>query len=235
MAEGILWKDIAGKVTAAFDAETAELFNALLIELYPDFADDVSGYIATGMGAARDYSPELTVAEFRRNYLSTYKWELQQDLGHSDTRRHFWYHSADNGEQRRGERVIDPHESFESFIDHLGAIQRLAATLAAYDEETPMAFVVADHPDLTFVISRVETMAHRPYREIQGNLLHKDFTPAMLIRWYLTIIGLDSTYPLSIRWVPGVLFQGLPLWRDIAAGTSADWKFSSVASLGNAA
>src|SRR5262249_42142080 len=111
------WAAAAERVRAAFDKETAELFNALLIEIYPDFADDVATYIPVGMSVERDYSPELAVAEFRSRFLSSYAWELCQDLGNSDTRRHFWYHSADNGEQRRGERVIDPHEHFESFID----------------------------------------------------------------------------------------------------------------------
>ncbi|MGF7160832.1 hypothetical protein FHS85_002463 [Rhodoligotrophos appendicifer] len=227
--EGTFWGDIADSAKASFDGETAELINALLIELFPEFADDVAEYIPEGMVFRRDYSPEFTVQQFRRDFLSHYKCELLQDLGNSDVRRHFWYHSEDNGEQRRGERVVDPHENYESFIDHLGAIQRLAATLTAYDDETPMAIVVADHPDLAFVVSRVETMAHESYREIQGSLLHKDFTPAKLIRWYLTVIGLDSTYPLSSRWVPGVLFQGLPLWSEIAAGSNRDWRLASTA------
>jgi hypothetical protein len=229
------WGEIAARIAAAFDSETAELFNALLIEIYPDFADDVAQYIPVGMALEKDYSPELSVGEFRSKFLSEYRWELSQNLTHSDTRRHFWYHSIENGEQRRGERVMDPHEHFESFIDHLGCIQRLAAVLAGYADSTPMGLVVLDHPELAFAAARVETMAHRPYREIRGNLGHRDFSPAHLIRFYLAVLGLETTYPLNIRWVPGVVFQGLPVWQKVMSGAPRDWKFGNLNSRGRAA
>jgi hypothetical protein len=224
------WAATAARIADAFDAETAEVFNALLVEIYPAFADDVARYIPIGMALERDYSPERSVGEIRRECLSQYGWELSQDLTNSDSRRHFWYHSIDNGEQRRGERVIDPHEHFESFIDHLGALQRFAAVLSTYDDATPMGLVVLDHPELSFTAARVETMAHRPYKEIRGNLLHKDFSPAHLIRFYLAVFGLESTYPSNIRWVPGVLFQGFPAWRQ-PVSAQHDWKFRNVSSL----
>jgi hypothetical protein len=229
------WAASAARVTATFDAETAELFNALLIEIYPEFADDVAEYIPVGMELEKDYTPEMSVGRFRKEFLSEYEWELRQDLSHSDTRRHFWYHSIEGGEQRRGERVVDPHEHFESFIDHLGYIQRLASTLTAYDDMTPMVRVILDYPELAFTASRVESMAHRPYKEIHGNLLHKDFSPAHLIRFLLAVFGLEATHPMSIRWVPGVLFQGLPSWRQITSGAQYDWKFCNVNFLSGAA
>jgi hypothetical protein len=229
------WKDLTARISEHFDRETAEQFNALLIEIYPEFADDVAPYISIGMSVERDYSPEITVADFRSRYLSEYAWELSQDLGLSSTRQHFWYHSIENGEQRRGERVIDPHEHFESFIDHLGMLQRLAAVLSAYPDDTAMGLVVADHPELAFAAARVETMAHRAYKEIHGNLLHKDFSPAHLIRFYLAVLGFETTYPMSIRWVPGVLFQGFPRWQQVMSGAQTDWKFSNVNALERAA
>jgi hypothetical protein len=229
------WGDLTIRIRENFDSETAEAFNALLIEVYPEFADDVAAYIPIGMSIERDYSPEMTVAKFRSQYLSDYAWELSQDLGLSSTRQHFWYHSADNGEQRRGERIIDPHEQFESFIDHFGILQRLAAILSVYPDDTPMGLVVADHPELAFAAARVETMAHRPYKEVHGNLLHKDFSPAHLIRFYLAVLGLETTYPMSIRYVPGVLFQGFPRWQQVMSGTQSDWKFSNVSALEQAA
>lgn len=219
------WDDLARHVAGTVDKETAEVFNALLIEIYPAFADDVADYIPTGMNMPVDFSPETSVGEYRRRYLSRYGWHLRLDIRLSDARRHFWYHSIENGEQRRGERVIDPHENFESFIDVIGAIQRLASVLSSYDDETPMALVVADFPDLAYVVARLQSMAGRPYKEIHDNLLAKDFRPSHLIRFYLAILGLEFTYPLSVRWVPGVLFQGFPTWREVAAGTTDDWKF----------
>jgi hypothetical protein len=222
------WSSFIPQVKNAFDAETYEQFNALLIEIYPEFADAISDYVDTGMQMQKDFSPELTVGEFRSRYLVHYKWFLAQDLTHSDARRHFWYHSIENGEQRRGERVIDPHEHFESFIDHIGAVQRLAAALASRSDDDPIAFVAADQPDLAFALSRVQSMAGRPYFEVHGNFIHKDFSPAHVIRFFLSVLGMDSSNPLSIRWVPGVFFQGLPTWDDISSGNTKDWAFSKV-------
>jgi hypothetical protein len=143
----------------------------------------------------------------------------------SKTRQHFWYHSIDNGEQRRGERIIDPHEEFESFIDHIGLVQRLACVLAAYPDETPVAELLADVPDLFYAVARVQYLAPMPFAEIRDNLLHRDFLPAHLIRFFLSVLGMVCTSPLSIRYVRGVFFQGMPLPEEIARGTSDDWIF----------
>jgi hypothetical protein len=100
--------------------------------------------------------------------------------------------------------------------------------LASYDDAVPMASVMIEFPELAFAAARVESLAFDPYKEIQGNLLHKDFSPAKLIRFYLSIFGLESTFPQSIRWVPGILFQGFPTWKEVAAGLGGDWKFTNV-------
>jgi hypothetical protein len=145
------------------------------------------------------------------------------DLGHSRSRQHFWYHSADNGEQRRGDRGVDPHEEFESFIDHVGMAQRLAALLTAYDDDAPVAEIIAEQPDIAYAISRVQYLAALPYAEIRGNLAAADFLPSYLIRFFLACLGMECGNPLSIRYVRGVFFQGMRLPQEIAAGTHDDW------------
>lgn len=145
------------------------------------------------------------------------------DLSHSDARRHFWYHSADNGEQRRGDRGVDPHEQFESFIDHVGLVQRLAALLTAYDDETPVAELIAEQPDIAYAVSRVQYLADLPYAEIRGNIGAAGFRPSDLIRFFLACLGMECANPLSIRYVRGVFFQGMRLPDEIAAGTEDDW------------
>ena len=147
------------------------------------------------------------------------------DLSHSKTRQHFWYHSIDNGEQRRGERIVDPHEQFESFIDHIGLIQRLAATLTCYDDRDPIAEVVADMPESAFALSRLQYLATLPYCEIRGSIVDRDFIPAHLIRFFLGVLGMECTNPLSIRYVRGVFFPGMPLPAELARGADEDWTF----------
>ena len=219
------WGDFADTVMSTFDLETSEQVNSLLIELCPDFADAAAGYLPIGMRRERDVAPEMTVAEIQALLRRNYAWALRLDQRQSKTRQHFWYHSIDNGEQRRGERVIDPHEEFESFIDHIGLAQRLSCVLATYDGGTPVAEVLIEHPELYYGIARVQWLAGLPYAEIRDNLLHRDFLPAQLIRFFLSVLGIECTSPLSIRYVRGVFFQGVPLPEDLMRGASPDWRF----------
>ncbi len=167
----------------------------------------------------------MTVGRLRALLRARYRWALRFDMGRAGARQHFWYHSSDNGEQRRGERIVDPHEKFESFIDHIGAIQRLSAVLATYHDDAPIAEVVADMPDLAYAVSRVQYLANVPYGEIRGNLIDREFIPAHLIRFMLSVLGIECTNPLSVQYVRGVFFQGMPLPEDIIRGANGDWQF----------
>ena len=169
--------------------------------------------------------PEMTVLQLKRILRDRYDWTLKYNILRKGARQHFWYHSADNGEQRRGERIIDPHEQFESFIDHIGAIQRLAAALSAYTDDLPVAEVVADDPDLAFSISRVQFLAKVPFSEIRGNLIDAEFVPARLIRFMLASLGIECASPLSVQYVRGAFFQGMPLPDELSAGADPDWMY----------
>ena len=220
-----VWGDLVARAEASFDRETTEQFSSLLIETYPDFADCVADYLPIGAERPRDVVPEMSVGALARLLRTNYAWALQMNLSLSRARQHFWYHSVDSGEQRRGERVIDPHEEFESFIDHVGLIQRLAAVLATYDDSSSAAEVVADTPDLAFAVSRVQYLAGLPYAEIRGGLADRDFVPAHLIRFMLASLGMECTNPMSIRYVRGVFFPGMPLMDEVAHGANRDWIF----------
>ena len=176
----------------------------------------------------RDLAPEMRVDELRRLLGQRYDWALRMDLGQAKARQHFWYHSIDNGEQRRGERIVDPHEEYESFIDHVGLMQRLASALTCYADGAPVAEVVADTPELAFAVSRAQYLAGLPYCEIRGGLVDRDFLPSHLIRFFLAVLGMECTNPLSIRYVRGVFFPGMPLPAELAAGASEDWTFPAI-------
>ena len=217
------WGTLTARAAATVDAETAEQFNALLVECYPDFADAAADYLPIGAARVRDVQPEMRVAALRGLLHDRYGWALRMDLGQPKARRHFWYHSADHGEQRRGDRGVDPHEEFESFTDHVGMIQRLAALLISYDDDAPVAEIIADQPDIAYAISRVQYLAELPYAEIRGDLGAADFLPSQLIRFFLGCLGMECSNPLSMRYVRGVFFQGMRLPHEIAAGTQDDW------------
>lgn len=219
-----LWDDLAN-AARQFDLESQEQLNALLIDLYPAFADRLADYLPVGAARERDVVPEMPVGELKALLRDNYRWALDYDMQLSKTRQHFWYHSIDNGEQRRGERIIDPHEEFESFIDHIGLIQRLACVAATYRDDETVATLMFEHPDLDMAVSRVQYLAGLPYAEIRESLAHRDFIPAQLIRFFLAALGIECSTPLSIRYVRGVFFQGVPLPAEIARGTTRDWRY----------
>jgi hypothetical protein len=220
-----LWGDLAVRAHENFDLETVEQLNSLLIEIYPEFADAVANYLVIGSNRQRDLEPEMLVGQLNELLRANYGWALSHNMAERGARQHFWYHSADNGEQRRGERIVDPHEEFESFIDHIGAIQRLSAVLTTYGDSVAVAEVIADMPDLAYPASRVQYLADVPYAEIRGNLIGREFIPAHLIRFMLSILGLECSSPLSVQYVRGVFFQGMPLPEEIIRGTDGDWLF----------
>ncbi|MCW2242345.1 hypothetical protein [Azospirillum canadense] len=215
------WGDVAERVASAVDGETREQFNSLLLDLVPDFCDAIAPYLVIGAARQRQLKPQATVGDLRTVLRRNYPWALRTDRTLATSHQHFWYHSEDHGEQRRGDRIIDPHEEFESFIDHVGLIQRLASVLASYDDTVTAGEVVFRHPELHFAISRVQYLDGLPYAEIRNGLADRDFLPAHLIRFFLASLGIRFATPLSIRYVRGTFFQGTPLPEDVRTGTAA--------------
>jgi hypothetical protein len=209
-----VWGDIANSVTEQMDGESREQFNSLLLDIVPEFCDLISPYFRLGAMRRRVLQPKMTVAGVRDILRRNYSWALTSDRTLASSHQTFWYHSVDNGEQRRGERIIDPHEKFESFIDHIGLIQRLASVLTSYADDTRVGDVVLAHPEMHFAISRVQYLDGLPYAEIRGPIAHRDFRPADLIRFFLASLGIRGSTPLSIRYVRGTFFQNEPLPRD---------------------
>lgn len=214
------WGDIAYRAESELDGETPEQFNSLLLDLVPDFCDAIEPFFRIGASRRRVLQPAMTVRDLRALLRRNYDWALRNDRTLASSHQHFWYHSVDNGEQRRGERIVDPHEQFESFIDHVGLIQRLASVLTAYEDGATAADVVLDQPDLHFAISRVQYLDGVAYAEIRDPIAHRDFLPSDLIRFFLASLGVRGATPLSIRYVRGTFFQNVPLPQDLKS--SAD-------------
>jgi hypothetical protein len=110
------------------------------------------------------------------------------------------------------------HRSCRHAVIVIGAAQ-------TYDRKTPVAEVLVDRPDLFYGLARVQYLAKLPYAEIRDNLIDRDFIPAQLIRFFLSVLGMECTTPLSIRYVRGVFFQGMPLAEEIRQGVGDDWRF----------
>ncbi|MCE7029478.1 hypothetical protein [Jiella avicenniae] len=214
------WNDLADALAERIDPESREQLNSMLLDLVPEFCDAVAPYLKIGAARRRSLKPEMTVRSLRDILRRNYGWALRSDRTLAASHQHFWYHSADNGEQRRGERIVDQHEHFESFIDHIGLIHRLAAVLASHDDDVLAGDVVLAHPELHFAISRVQYLDGLAYAEIWGGLADRDFRPADLIRFFLASLGIRGSTPLSIRYVRGTFFQDQPLPADFSPDRS---------------
>jgi len=206
-----VWGELADYVTAAMDGESAEQLNSLLLDLVPEFCDAIEPAFRLGTECQRRFDPAMTVADLRDILRRNYGWALRADRSLAETHQHFWYHSIDSGEQRRGERIIDPHERFESFIDHVGLMQRLAAVLVSHADSDRAGDVVLEDPDLHYAISRAQYLDRLPYAEIRDPIAHRDFIPADLLRFFLASLGIRGATPLSIRYVRGTFFQDHPV------------------------
>jgi hypothetical protein len=196
------------------DEESAEQLNSLLLELVPELCDALEPCFRIGAELQRRFEPVMTAGHLRGIMKRNYGWALRADRTLSETHQHFWYHSIDNGEQRRGDRIIDPHEQFESFIDHVGLVQRLAAVLVSHDDGDRAGDIVLENPDLHYAISRIQYLDRLPYAEIRDQIAHRDFVPADLIRFFLACLGIRGATPLSIRYVRGTFFQDEPVPSD---------------------
>lgn len=210
------WGDVATRAGAQMDGESLEQLNSLLLDLVPEFCDAIEPYFRVGSARQRVMDPAMRIGRLREILRRNYHWALVSDRTLAASHQHFWYHSVDNGEQRRGERIIDPHEQFESFIDHIGLIQRLASVLTGYDDDCRAGDVMLDHPDLHFAISRVQYLDGLAYAEIRDGLADKEFIPANLIRFFLASLGIRCANPLSIRYVRGTFYQNHPLPDEFA-------------------
>ncbi len=222
------WATLVRRSQQFGSAELEEQLNALLIEVESDFADRAASLLPEGMRVRRTIDPRMTVAELMDLVHSRYAWAMALDLAAPGARAHFWYKSEENGENRRGERDIDPGVENETFVDVAGTVQALTNASSEQDPATPVGEFLLMNPQFSHVVSRIQLAARIPYSEVQANIIDRGFLPMDGIRFLLSTLGLESSSPHSTRWVRGVFFQGAPLPEDINQGTSDDYIFPHI-------
>jgi hypothetical protein len=191
----------------------------LLGELYPDAIEAVTTFIPMLMKRPRDVAPEMPLTQLRTIVDKRFAWALQIDQSADGARYHFWYKSEENGENRRGERDLDPGVEWETFVDVVGAVQALSVALddaLAVDPNCTVGRFLLDEPDHAMIVSRVQMAAELPYTELCANVIDKEFRPCDAIRFFLSVLGIDLPDPASILWVRGVFFAGAPLATELA-------------------
>jgi hypothetical protein len=222
------WAALSEIAARSGSGEIREQVHAMLVELYPDFSDAAGQLFADAMKIRRTTDPEMPLARLRALIRTRYDWALGVDQAAPGARAHFWYRSEEHGENRRGERDVDPGTENETFVDVVGAVQSLERELAAAPAEMSVGRFLMQHPEHAHVVSRVQLSARLPYTEIRGNIIDRDFLPMDGIRFLLSMMGLECSHPHNTRWVRGVFLQGAPTPDDIRSGEGSDWIFPSL-------
>lgn len=217
------WKEVADFAQTLGSPELSEQVNALLLETFPRFTDAAMELFPEAMKIERRVDPLIRLGALRSIIAERYSWALRIDQSAPGARAHFWYKSEENGENRRGDREVDPGVDKETFVDVVGAVQALDAALADQPNEKQVAEFLVERPELSHVVSRVQLAQWVPYSEIRGNIIDANFLPMDGIRFLLSTMGLESSHPHSTRWVRGTFLQGAPLPEMIRAGAGDDW------------
>lgn len=224
-ADDATWGDFCDGLSDTVGRDALEQLNAFLIDLYPESTDKLASLVPEAMRRSRELVPDMTIGDLKELILRDYRWALEVDRSDPSSAWHFWYHSEEAGEQRRGERHVDPCLEYETFVDVIGPVQLCHRQLVEekWKDADSVALFTLAHPDLAYIVSRIQFLREEPYGEIRGNLIAKSFLPIKVIRFFLSIFGFQSGIPRSVAWVQGVLLQGAPSPADLREGRPRDW------------
>ncbi|HVY98097.1 MAG TPA: hypothetical protein VHA35_01255 [Dongiaceae bacterium] len=218
------WRQFYEAVRAEVGRDAVEQLVAFLIDLHPELVARLLTLMPTQMRRTRAVVPEMTIGALRRLIARDYRWALDIDMSSQESTWHFWYHSEESGEQRRGERYVDPHSEYETFVDVVRPVQACFSRMEGLTDSENVGHFLLANPDLAYIVSRIQFLEFEPYGEIRGNLIARSFLPLKVIRFLLSVFGLESGIPKSAAWVQGVLLQGAPTPEEIRQGRLRDWR-----------
>jgi hypothetical protein len=218
------WAALDDWAAAHLDRESLEQLHALLIEAYPGDADRLAKRLIVAAPRS-DVAPEMSVGTLRGLLRRDYGWAFDLDLERPGAWHFFWYYSEENEEPRIGVRGIDPGEAFEPLVDIPFAVRALDRVLAGLPGGATVAELLIGDPGRRAIVERVQALQGHPYGEVRGNVVAADFQPCHVIRFALSLLGVEKFEPVSSKWVRGTFLQGAPLAADVAAGVEGDWLY----------
>jgi len=210
---------------AGDDAETGELLNGILIELYPERVDDLE--TAAGSDEREEVRPEMPVEALRRAVEDRYGWALEVDFDRPDSRALFWYHSEEKEEPRLGFRYEEPGSDRELRLGIAQQAAELHRALERADPALPAGRFLLANPGLRRIVRRIQSLEDSPYAEIRENLLDRDCEPVDMLRGKLAMLGASRFDPKSLLWTRVTFFQGAPLADELAQPDADDWAFAT--------
>lgn len=215
------WAALCAALPKDLDLEAEETVYSLLIELYPEVADELEPLHR--VSEVTELQPEMTLKELRGILEEEYAWAFQIDMNAPGARRYTWYKSEEAEEPRRGP-VDEVEDSYELGVDIPGEVQGLHAELTQLDPAITVGHFLLTHPERRFIVERVQSMRGLPYHAPYMNMFDDDFSPAEIIHLVnVGFFGLDKTKDYLQRVLRGLIYHGAPTAADIAEGFSGEW------------
>ena len=213
--------ELCTSVKSLVGPDAQETLHALMIELVPELADELSqNLVVTEEMVMR---PEMNLGELRDLLHSQYRWALDIDLGAPGADRYIWYKSENAEEPRRGPPE-EVENAFNLGLDLPRLAQAVGQELMNFDARQPVARLALARPDLRSFIARIQTLRDLRYHSPMMNMMDDKFVPIDIVGMMnVAIHGIDKTRDYLGRNLRGVLYHGAPLPDEIAAGTSEDW------------
>ena len=224
------WAVLAAR--AGDDAETGELLNSLLIELYPERVDDLE--TTAGSDEREEVRPGMAVEALKRMVEERYGWALEVDFDPLESRSLFWYYSKEKEEPRLGFRYEEPGADRELRLGIARQAADLHRALERADPAMPVGRFLLANPELRQTVRRIQSLDDAPYAEIHENLLDRDCEPVDLLRCKLSMLGASRFDPKSLLWTRVTFFQGAPLADELERPGADDWAFATTGGGGTA-
>jgi len=205
--------------------EGQELLVTLLIELYPELADDY----ATQMSADEDCNFNIKGLQKVSDLISIinthYKFALNVNFENKNANARFWYASEEKLEPRVGERFEEPGADREHPLAIARDIVRAYKDLKTFDHSMTVAEFLMKHPQHRHVVRRAQQIVRYPYAEIADNLIADNMMPIDLLRCKLSFFGAIKFDPRSDRWVRINMFQHAPLPEELDSNYDDTWVY----------
>ena len=217
------WAALAEWARDHVGREACETLDAIVLELNPDIVDAATNHFYDDERFRFD--PQMRLFVLSEELHRGYAWALR---GHGATvaQPHFWYRTTKTPRDvRRGLRGRVAAFEFESTIDTVRDVRRLASALAGARRGMTVGEFVSARPDLRHIVTRVQTLCGRAYSELRADWLAPDFSPFGPVRFLLSFFGLEKFEAAMPKSVRGTFMQGAPIAEDVAAGRDGDWPF----------